>query len=425
MKEHPRLRAGIWVVVVALLLGLLASHISRGISFQSSILALLPESEKDPVVEEVLSQFTHRAGQHLFLLLGHSDSRKSTELTKQFAEELRKSGVFSRVDAEIEGMEDQFHDLYFPYRFGLASSEVDRFVRGEQSAAEFFAGTRKLLYLPMSGFYTQFLEKDPLLLFPRFLEELTPSRGNLSLEDGVLSVTQNEKHYGLIIARFGGDPFTAAVQERVLSKVRTAESRLLDREPGAELRYTGIARFAEAGAASMEGEMSLIGFGSLIGIAILLLLTFRTLSHLLLALLPIAIGLLAAIALSLSVFDRVHLITLGFGASLIGVCIDYTFHYFCDSSLHRSSDRLSVVRRLLPAISLGLFTSCVGYIGLGLPPFPGLRQMSFFSVVGLLAAFGTVVCWFPYLVGRSEDLRRSAMFEIASYLIRAKQRGAS
>ena len=52
---------------------------------------------------------------------------------------------------------------------------------------------------------------------------------------------------------------------------------------------------------------------------------------------------------------------------------------------------------LLPGLALALFTSALGYLALGVPPFPGLRQMALFSVVGIVATFVTTVCWFPWI----------------------------
>src|SRR5262249_12520291 len=51
-----------------------------------------------------------------------------------------------------------------------------------------------------------------------------------------------------------------------------------------------------------------------------------------------------------------------------------------------------------------LITTVIGYLALALTPFPGLRQMAFFSAVGLIFAFLTVAFWFPVL-GRSDVLR--------------------
>jgi predicted exporter len=97
------------------------------------------------------------------------------------------------------------------------------------------------------------------------------------------------------------------------------------------------------------------------------------------------------------VFERVHLITLVFGASLVGVAEDYGIHYFVTRQADGRRTPADVMRRLLPGMTLALSTSVVAYLALGIAPFPGLRQMALFSAVGLVAAFLTVVLWCPVL----------------------------
>jgi predicted exporter len=53
---------------------------------------------------------------------------------------------------------------------------------------------------------------------------------------------------------------------------------------------------------------------------------------------------------------------------------------------------------------LTLLAAVLGYVGLALTPFPGLRHMAVFSALGLVFAWLTVVCWFPLLV-RGTSLR--------------------
>ena len=87
-----------------------------------------------------------------------------------------------------------------------------------------------------------------------------------------------------------------------------------------------------------------------------------------------------------------------FGASLIGVCIDYTFHFFGTylGGYSKSTPELAL-RAVLAAITMGALTSILGYSGLLLAPFPGLKQMAAFSCVGLVAAWLTVVLRLPQL----------------------------
>src|SRR5690606_20814769 len=110
---------------------------------------------------------------------------------------------------------------------------------------------------------------------------------------------------------------------------------------------------------------------------------------------PIGAGWLVALASSMLVFDKLHMVTMAFGASLIGVATDYSLHYLCGVHEVHAGAKRSVLRRILPAISLGVAASLLAYAAQGMAPFPGLRQMAFFSVMGLLGAWLTVVLLFP------------------------------
>ena len=55
---------------------------------------------------------------------------------------------------------------------------------------------------------------------------------------------------------------------------------------------------------------------------------FRSLLPLLLSLSSIAIGVGSAVLVSVWFFNSVHILTIVFGASLIGIVVDYSLHYF-------------------------------------------------------------------------------------------------
>ena len=148
--------------------------------------------------------------------------------------------------------------------------------------------------------------------------------------------------------------------------------------------------------------MSIIGIGSLVGIVALIWLTFYSLKPIMLILVSIGVGCLGALSMCWLLFERIHLLTLVFGASLIGGAQDYGTYFLCHrlGTDRQSLDSYQLLRRLLPALALALVTTVIGYLALALTPFPGLRQMAVFSALGLIFAWLTVVFWFPALVSR-------------------------
>ena len=155
---------------------------------------------------------------------------------------------------------------------------------------------------------------------------------------------------------------------------------------------SGLLFHAAAGADQAISEISTIGVGSLVGIVLLLGILFRRVSIIGIAFLPVAVGCLVAISLSLSIFNQLHVITLVFGASLVGVSIDYLLHFLC--APRESNGEIKIYR----ALTLGLVSSVTAYFTFVFTPFPGLQQMAVFSILGLIAAWITVLVWLPYLV---------------------------
>src|SRR5690606_23852212 len=99
-----------------------------------------------------------------------------------------------------------------------------------------------------------------------------------------------------------------------------------------------------------------IGLGSLAAVLLLVWLAFRSLRPIGLVALSLAVGVGAGVAATDWAFGSVHLLTLVFGASLVGVAEDYGIHYFASRQQSGAAPR-TLLRQLLPALALALGTS--------------------------------------------------------------------
>ena len=120
----------------------------------------------------------------------------------------------------------------------------------------------------------------------------------------------------------------------------------------------------------------------------LLLLAFASPRALLIALLPVATGVVAGTAAVALVFGTVHGLTMGFGSTLIGETIDYAIYYLIQARgaavPGTGWQRWRNVN--WPTVRLGLLTSVCGFAALVFSGFPGLAQLGVFSIAGLIAA---------------------------------------
>jgi predicted exporter len=156
----------------------------------------------------------------------------------------------------------------------------------------------------------------------------------------------------------------------------------------------GAVQHAVWGASSARQEVSTIGNGSLLGIVVLILLVFGMNRSLVIALLPLGAGIAGGLIVTLFCFGHVHLITLVFGSSVIGVAMDYSLHYLTEH--YKTTHPEEVLSKILPGITLAMVTSLIAYAAIGFAPFPVLRQVALFSCAGLFMSWMTVISLFPH-----------------------------
>jgi len=178
---------------------------------------------------------------------------------------------------------------------------------------------------------------------------------------------------------------------------------------------SGLPLFTAAGSQSAKQEISTVGVGSSVGIVLLMLLTFRSPRPLLLSFLSIGCGMFSALILSVLFFGKIHIITLVFGASLIGVADDYAVHFFCDSFGSEDWNPRRGLRFILPGLFIGLLTNLLSYAGLGFSSFPGLQEVALFSAIGLLVAWLTVVMLFPVLLTGFKPEHEPKILKLTTY----------
>lgn len=397
-----RLRFVLWSFCVVLCLGALRWQWSKATHIDTNILSLLPSTEHDPVIERAIRSFTEHVGQKTIFLFGHSDVQKARRAAQVYIRTLLQSGLFKPPLFRIQQKHNRaFYDLYFPHRWSLVSQSLRKELQHPQGAQRWKRKVLQLLYGPTSSAFSPLLSRDPLLLFSSFVRELPSSPGKLRIHQGFMTLKRKKRTYIFAAIESKTSPFARSTQLALTASMKKANAAMRNAEPQTVLHSTGAIYFAQAAGASAEREMKTIGLGSLLGLLLLLLIVFRSLRPILLGGLPLAVGFLMAWTVCTWVFRQIHMLTLVFGASLIGVCIDYAFHYFSEQRMAAPDwTPAQGLRHILPGTTLGVITSVIGYLGLLLAPFPGLQQMAVFSSVGLVGAYATVLCWFPLLSGR-------------------------
>jgi len=168
------------------------------------------------------------------------------------------------------------------------------------------------------------------------------------------------------------------------------------------LDESGVARFAVRAEQTISHDLEQVSTLSTLGLFLLMFALFRSPRLLLLAALPLGAGMLAGLAVCLGLYGRVHGITLAFGASLLGVALDYVEHLYCHHAVAPHPDGpAATLRSIRPALLTGALTTLVGFLALGGSGFRGLEEVALFSSVGLLGALVSTFTMLPALLPRT------------------------
>ncbi len=387
-----------WALVVCLLLAHNAYlWLGQRIVPDTDILALLPVQERDPVLQQSFTHMVDAAQQRVIVLVGAPDWAEATRAADAYSAVL---ATRADVIEAVRLTDDTQSDWLAPFQkhsLSLLTAQQESALHAQPAQFWTDAALSKL-YAAFSGPKLGAYRDDPFGLFGGWVQERaqeTPVRPR----DGRLFVADAERQFVLMPLTLKAPAFSMTAQETVLPLLEKAAAAAHRAAPTAQVVQAGVILHAAAAGRQASREMSTIGIGSLIGIVLLMWLTFHSFKPIALILLSIGIGFLGSLSICWILFERIHLLTLVFGASLIGVAQDYGIYFLCNRlSADPALTSARLLKRLLPGLGLTLLAAVIGYLGLALTPFPGLRHMAVFSVLGLVFAWLTVVCWFPLLV---------------------------
>lgn len=388
--------AGAWLIVVLVI----AAHqwqFWTKASLSTDVLALLPAVEQSPELARASQRLRQGSARELIILIGAPSWGSARAAAQTYRATLQQKGadLLRPVESIAENDLQQGLAFYQPARDKLLTQEQRQRLQStavpelaNQALAALHQPTGRGTALPWVA--------DPLNLWSQWWAARVAA-SEAVLRDGELSLSGDGYEWVVLRYQSAQAALAASGEVQYAAPMQAAQQAATTQEPKLRVLATGLPLYAEAAAAQASREINIIGWGSLAAIVLLVWLAFRSVGPVFLVAVSLIVGTAAALSVTAWVFDEVHLITLVFGASLVGVAEDYGIHYLAARQAQPQEHALSALIRLLPGLGLALVTSVIAYLALGLAPFPGLRQMAVFSATGLVFAFLTVACWFPWL----------------------------
>lgn len=381
----------------------LASVLATQLRLTTDMSRMMPEGQERREASVARAIATSRLSRTMIVSLGAATDEEAVRAAAAFRQALESD---PRIEGEIasisngppEGIETALWQLYAPRRLGFAASsamEAERLV-GEEGLRAAAAKLKEELLSPLSALVTRTAPEDPFLSLPRLFAGLQAQapEGLRVMRDQYLA----PGHHAIVFVELSGSSFDATVAERALAAVDRAAAAAARAVPGLLVESSALARFSVRARDAIRADVERVSFVSTAVIVLLCLLLFRSLRMVLLSILPIGLGMAAGLVALTWGVGEVHGITLAFGASLIGVCIDAVVHFYSHYLHSESESPRRVMRRIAPAMALGALTTLVGFCVLSFSAFPGLSQAAILGAVGVSVAYLSAVVLLPDLV---------------------------
>lgn len=394
IKDYPRLarRLLLLLVVIGLLCGWRVFE--QGLVIETNLKSLSPTLSTDPQVNRTLDQLAETGSRQISLVLLHSDPDVLDEASADLTLRLTEYAHLWQIHDPAELLMSYLNYLA-QQPFGLLAPQGRHWLEtlDDQALLEL---ARQRLYSSGGNPRLLPLERDPLGLANDFAWQALNALSDPQAGDAITldhpDFAGQEWYYAVHNLTLSPDALSMERQGELLQELQALESQLTEDYPGSRFLHSGVFFFAAEAATSSKRDISLISYGSLLGITLILLLVFRRPQSLLLPALSIALGCGFALLVCQALFGGIHILTIVFGASLIGVVVDYSLHLFYFRAKGEKD-----YQALYRALALSLMTSLIGYSALAWSGLDALRQVAVFSGVGLLLAWALVLVLGPWL----------------------------
>lgn len=399
-KAYLRIWIAYHAVIFAAFFAMLFVHRGK-LQFDADLFNMLPKPVMKKALVSADAKLTEMTGQNVFILVSNEHFSQAKAAAETVYAQLNGSPRFKSVSLyqDASNLSD-ITAFIQKYRWNLLDEETAALLNTSGGAEIFAQNALASAYGAFTMMPLSVLETDPFLLsehiLQNYLSYLQKSGTSLSPKDGVMASFANGNWYVMIRAVLSEKGAALASGGNAVVQIHEVCAPL--EKDGTRFIFSGTPFHSYKSSSAATKEISVITTVSMLVVLTILLLIFKTPQPIIYSLLSIAVSAVTAAAATFALFGKMHVLTLVFGTSLIGSCIDYSLHYFIswkgNTDFH-SGQEIRV--HLLKGLGLSLISTVLCYFVLLFAPFNLLKQMSVFSMTGIISTFLTAVAIYPYI----------------------------
>ncbi|MCB1669206.1 MAG: hypothetical protein KDI24_12695 [Pseudomonadales bacterium] len=373
------LKALLWLILLCLCAAYSSYRIANDDAFDSNILGLLPTSVASQQQIEIQKHFQQAFDKSFVILIQGKTAEEGLLLAGNLKQQLQQSGILT-LDALIPSYPDLLKATYSPYRFQLLNASSREWLE-RTSPKDIAQQSLEQLYSLVPAYRPYNFTDDPFNLGGLWVTGILNTGVAFALTE-IPSIVENGNNWYLIKGTISGSPFDMDMQQSITRTISTFRQQ--QPTPDYQILLSGLVFHASEGAITARKEISTVGLGSLFGICLLVALVFSSWRSTAAILFTLISSSLIALTVSLLLYPKVHLVTLAFGSTLLGLAADYCFHFLVKYRSTKNARKTGYLLRKGLLFSAG--SSISAYLVQLFSPFPGLQQFAIFLASGLAAA---------------------------------------
>ena len=366
----------LWVVLVSTGLVYIVSHIKLVTDLSQFIPSYLSTGDNNQNLKYLLDEVEKGDAATLLMMeISGSTSNEVAQLSRILKNKLSDLNIFTSINnGEFSGISDEIKQL-FKYRYLLHTAKFD-----ESSLNSELHLRMAEIQRGMGIALKNSLPRDPQNHFINYLQKFQ-QRGAPVVHHGVWF--DDKEQNTILIARMKPEYNSLEDQSNILSSLREIWDGISKPE-NIELNISGPATFALATKNEIQNTTNKLAIVASLFMMIIFWAGYRSIRLFFVAGLPLASAVVAGLCMTNFVFGNVHGITIAFGITILGVCLDYPVHFF--SHLDECQSIRKTLQTIWPTLQLGVISTVIGYLAMLNTGFTGLSQLAIFASSGLIIA---------------------------------------
>lgn len=412
--------------ILLLLIIVLCSFLALQLKFSEDISKILPENKKINNMNFVYSN--SKFMDKVVFNIGFSDSTiTDPQLLSEFADQLTDSisaafitGLAQSI--ELAPSQDEMMDVYNSVHEYLPIflteddySKIDTIIQSENIVGT-VASNYATLISPTSFITKRFIASDPLHLTPIALEKFKSLNTDNDFNVyGNYFISGNKKNIVFMLTPLSTN--NTSGNNELFEGIDQLINRLtIDEYSDIRVDYFGNAVVALGNANQIKKDIILTVSIALLLLVLAISIFFRSKRSFVIVFLPVVFGALVSLAVLYIFKKEISAISLGIGAVLLGICVDYALHIYSHFRQHNSY-RL-IFKNLSTPIILSSLTTASAFLSLYFVNSDALNDLGLFAAISIISAALFSLIVLPHLLGgkkKTSTQNNSWLDNIAQY----------